>query len=228
MTGTLTIKCPKCQKVMQVPAVLGGKRIRCRGCNTTISVPMPAGAKAAAAPKPGAQHYDEEWEEAKPYSIIKDTDKARCPFCANDVEEGQVLCLKCGYNLRTRERHGTQVIHPVTGGDYTLWLLPGFICVLLVFACIAWIAILWTGVPRLGDAAEYLQDWRWGKVYGTVFALFVGFFSARFAVKRLFLNPHPPEVEKHAHEELDEDDDDFEEEDDEEDEEDEDDDEDKK
>jgi hypothetical protein len=218
MTGTLTITCPTCQKVMQVPAVLGGKRIRCRGCNTTIAVPKPAVPKAVAAPAKPKQHFDDEWATAKPYEVTVDSDKPRCPFCANDVEEDQVICLKCGYNLRTRERHQTRVLHPVTGGDYTMWLLPGIVCVLIVLACIAWIVILWTGTPRLGSAAEYLQDWRWGMVYGIVFALFVGFFAGRFAVKRLITNPHPPEAEKHAHDVDEDDDEDYEEEDDDEDE----------
>src|SRR6185436_6520369 len=99
--------------------------------------PKPAAPKPAAAVIP--LQKDEEWDDAKPYGVHKDEDKARCPFCASDVEEGQVICLKCGYNLRTRERHSTRVLHVTTGMDYFIWLLPGFICLLVVFGCIAWI-----------------------------------------------------------------------------------------
>jgi hypothetical protein len=33
-------------------------------------------------------------------------------------------------------------------------------------------------------------------IYSSVFTGFIGFFTGRFAVKRLILNPHPPDKEK--------------------------------
>jgi len=211
MTGTLTITCPTCKKVMQVPAVLGGKRIRCRGCGQTVAVPKPGSAGKPAAQtvrtNKAGEHFDDEWAQAQAYGVLKDEDKPRCPFCASDVEEGQVICLKCGYNLRTRERHSTRIVNVVTGMDYFLWLLPGIACLLVGFGCIAWIVILAIGSPRLGDAAELLQDWRWGMVYGILFGVFILYLTGRFAIKRLIINPHPPEVEKHDADEEDDDED---------------------
>src|SRR3954452_14090568 len=119
MTGTLRITCATCQKVMQVTAVLGGRRVSCRGGNPPIAVPKPAAPKAVAAPAK-SQHMDDEWAQAQAYGVVVDSDKPHCPYCASDVEEGQVLCLKCGYNLRSRERHNTRILHATTGGDYTL------------------------------------------------------------------------------------------------------------
>jgi hypothetical protein len=200
MAGVFTVACPKCKKVMQVPEVLAGKRIRCRGCNATLSVPK-AATKPAAATAKASEHHDE-WGPATAYGMTKEDDKPRCPFCANDIEEGQAVCLTCGYNLLTRERSATLVLHPHSGMDYFLWLLPGILCAILLLASVAMIVILWTGTPSLGATMqEWFQDWRWGRVYASIFFGFIIWWTGRFSVKRLIKHPHPPEVEKHSHEE---------------------------
>lgn len=199
MAGALTVTCGECKKVMQVPAVLAGKRIRCRGCNATLTVNKPAAPKAVAVKenlKPG-----EAYEQASAYGLHKLDEQVRCAFCAGDMDDGQVVCLKCGYNMQTRERHGVKVLHVQSGSDYFLWHLPSGLCVLVVMLCIAAIAIIWTGAPDLGGFwGEYIQQWRWGAVYSSAFLAFIIFISGRFAIKRIIYNPHPPEVEKHAHE----------------------------
>lgn len=198
MAGELKVTCGQCKKVMQVPEVLAGKRIKCRGCSGTVMVPKPAPPQAAAVvdeKKKGGM-----FEEAVAYGITKLDDQVRCAFCANDLEDGQVVCLKCGYNMQTRERHGVRVLHKHSGGDYFLWHLPSGLCVLLSLFCIFAIVVVWTDFIDLGDIGEYVQKWKWGAVYSTFFLGWILFFSARFAIKRLFYHPHPPEIEKHAHE----------------------------
>lgn len=182
---------------MQVPEVLAGKRIRCRGCNATLTVPK---AIPKAEPVKSAVASGEIFEQATAYGIKPLDETVRCAFCANDLEEGQVVCLKCGYNMQTRERHGVKVLHVQSGGDYFLWHLPAGLCVLVIMLCIAAIVIIWTGTPDLGSLGEWVQQWRWGAVYSTFFLAFIIYISGRFAVKRHIYNPHPPEVEKHAHE----------------------------
>ncbi len=208
MAGNLKIACPKCKKALQVPEVLAGKRIRCPGCSENIAVPKPASAKPAAPAPAAAGKHDDEWGPAHAYGMLIEPDKPRCPFCASEVEEDQVVCLKCGYNLQTREKQGTRVLHPTTGGDYVLWLLPGILCVFVVLAAIGMIVILWLRQPSLGETLqEYFQDWLWGRVYGSLFMGFIIWFAGVFAYKRLIRNPHPPEIEKHAHKEHQDDDD---------------------
>jgi DNA-directed RNA polymerase subunit RPC12/RpoP len=202
---------------MQVPEILAGKRIRCRGCGTTVTV-----AQRAAVPAHQA-HPEDDWE---PYTITKEEDKPRCPYCANDVESDQTICLQCGYNLKTREHQKTLVLHPHSGMDYFLWLSPGILSALVALAAIGMIILAWLKQPIFGAwFYEWFQDWRWGRVYLTAFMGIITWLTGKFAFKRLVLNPHPPEVEKHAHEideeQLGEEDEEYEEEDEEEDEEDE-------
>lgn len=200
MAGVIKVSCPKCKKAMQVPEVLAGKRIRCRGCNATLMIAQRE-VKQAASTNPAA-HHEDEFNVTGTYGMTIESDKPRCPFCAGDIEEGQAVCLTCGYNLLTRERAETRVLYSVHGSDYFLWLLPGIVCILVALLCIGAIVILWTGVPSLGGALqEWFQDWRWGRVYASIFFAFIISGCGRFAYKRLIKNPHPPEIEKHAHDE---------------------------
>jgi hypothetical protein len=112
-------------------------------------------------------------------------------------EEGQVVCLNCGYNHRTRERVNVEKTLAATGGDWFLHLLPGIVCVLVVLLALA---IITEGfLFRAEKEAAWGED-KWVNPYSlglviwrAVFWLFVGFFCARFAIKRLILNPRPPE-----------------------------------
>ncbi|MBL8823639.1 MAG: hypothetical protein JNJ77_13705 [Planctomycetia bacterium] len=199
MAGTITLTCGQCKKVMQVPEVLAGKRIRCRGCEATLTVKKPV---PQTAPVKSAAGSNDEWAPAQAYGIERPDDQLRCAFCAVDMEDGQIVCLNCGYNMQTRERHGTRVVHPQTGVDYTLWHLPTFLCFLVILGCIACLVIIWTGRPYMsGFMGETFQDWRWGRVYASAFLAFIIFSAGRFVYKRLIHQLHPPEIEKHAHEE---------------------------
>lgn len=194
MAGQLKVVCGQCRKVMQVPEVLAGKRIKCRGCSATVMVTKPA-PPIATAGKPGQP------EEAVGYGIEKLDDQVRCAFCANDLEDGQVVCLKCGYNMQTRERHDVRVLHKHTGGDYFLWHLPSALCVILTLFCIFGIVVVWTDFIDLGEFfTENVQRWKWGAVYCTAILAWIIFSAGRFAIKRIFYHPHPPEVEKFEHE----------------------------
>jgi hypothetical protein len=227
MAATFVVTCPQCRKAVQVPEALQGKKIKCKDCQTVFpAVPAAAAKKAPsssnpktaekkgakqpalkdkAASRPAAQD-DEEWGVVKAYGVTKESDKPRCPFCAWELEDSEaIICLHCGYNLMTRERLQEKILEPVTGWDYFVWLLPGIICALVTLACLAAIvvAVIWLVFPD--EAAQGSSMYRAILVYSAVGIGFVGFFTGRFAVKRLILNPHPPDREKRIKKEAGED-----------------------
>jgi DNA-directed RNA polymerase subunit RPC12/RpoP len=207
--ATIAITCPKCENQIKVPPELEGKKIRCKECTHVFVVKAPAGAKAAKAIKADkeavkkaketekAKASDGE-EDANPYGVTEHDFLARCAYCAKEMEsEEQVVCLNCGYNHRTRERIKTSKTLEPTGGEWFIHLLPGIICAIVLLSMIAGIVIFWTLFPRI--AAENDDSW-WsvffalpGRIWNTVIALFIGFFTGKFAIKRLILHPTPPE-----------------------------------
>lgn len=183
MAATITVSCPKCKKTLKVPTKLKGKKIRCKGCGQTFPVVE-------------MKTETEEWGVAQAYGVQgvteEEPEEARCPFCAHALEdENTVVCMNCGYNLRTRERIQTKVYEPVTGRDYLVWLMPGILCCLGALACIGGIVWVWVSEWDFGEPWTIAT-----KVYLTVMFGFGVWYFGVFAFKRLVLHPKPPEQEK--------------------------------
>lgn len=197
MSATIAIACPDCHKELKVPAELAGKKIKCKGCGATF----PIQAKAAPTPPP-----------AKPKSILDDdgpaqfglqaADKgvARCPHCATALEsDDAVICIHCGYNLRTRQRIESRKVVETTSSDQMAWLLPAFACLVLILVLIGfnlWY-LLKLEEALEGSGLEWLA-YKGFKVWVVIISLFAIFFAGKFAVRRLILQPRPPEQGQQA------------------------------
>ncbi len=221
MADTIPVACPECDKQMQVPTKLVGKKIRCKGCEATILVKEPKAAKPAKAakpepasppPPPARPAADDDDENADPYGAIKDDlDIPRCPFCAKELDPPDTLiCLNCGYDLVQRRRHESKTIHAWTKGDYFKHLAPGVACALVAigFGALIVLAILYmpdvfTEVGLQDDKEheitkkkEFLFPPGACTLPFTVLSLFIMYKSGWFAIKRLFINWRPPERKK--------------------------------
>jgi hypothetical protein len=223
-TAALLVVCPRCHKQYQVPPVVAGKKILCKNCQAHIPVPaaQPPAKPAAGQPpvaRPGAAKpgvakpatatpnasppAEDEWKNFKPYELIKESDLPRCPFCAAEVEEDQVVCLACGFNRRTRDRHDYKMYLPLTGMDWFKWLAPGVLSLLLTLMFIGWFLMIYLHVPYIGGLEWMyfsIENKAW-PVYLSLFCLMAIFGLGWFTIRRLILNPRPPLVEKFAHEE---------------------------
>lgn len=49
MADTIPVSCPSCAKGMKVPVAMAGKKIRCKECQTVLTVPTAGGSKPATA-----------------------------------------------------------------------------------------------------------------------------------------------------------------------------------
>lgn len=214
MTTSIVISCPQCSKQSKAPAEVQGKKIRCKACGHIFSVRAPE-SKASSAKTPAKgpkkdpkdevvrsyaeQMIEEEFgDDSNPYVVTHTDLRPRCPHCAGPMEEGQVICLECGYNTQTRAHGVTVRVMGATFFERVLWLLPGVACVLAVGGLVALICYLWIGLP--GNAAKDPQSWVWWffdnfptQVYGTVFSLLFIWLAGNFAVRRLIMHPNPPE-----------------------------------
>ena len=91
---SIIIKCTACQKRMKAPDRLAGKRVKCK-CGAAIAIP------AAAAM---------ELEEMADLSLLAEgesIDGSNCPSCAAVLSPGAVVCVQCGYNLKTGRKMST-------------------------------------------------------------------------------------------------------------------------
>ncbi len=186
MPAAITIPCPECEEKLKVPATAKGKKVRCKSCGHAFTVPI---GKLTAA--------DE--DDGKPYGVTTLNLLPRCPECANEMtDENAIVCLHCGYNTVTRVKWETRKVYDVTAMDYIMWLLPGVLCVFGVLALVGFDAWYVMSGRHVFDGEEWYSFLGSGAitmwlVIGTIFAMY---FLAKFAFKRLVLNPHPPEIEK--------------------------------
>jgi hypothetical protein len=229
---TITISCPECDKPIKAPADAVGKKIRCKACEHLFIIKAPAKApspvksakppkaekpaKSASPPKPTGQEED---DDRSGYTLAQTDETLRCPQCAYVMGEGEIICLGCGFNLRTREQHRTRKVKQKTGEDKFFWLLPGVLAILgvllllgyCVFHYFAWPNILvdnWDALEdKLGrngalkDEQADIPLWKGALIHPAplvfivVFSLFASFRMGRFAVDRLILHPEPPDIE---------------------------------
>ncbi|MFL5242066.1 MAG: hypothetical protein ACJ8FY_08155 [Gemmataceae bacterium] len=212
MSTTIPIICPHCKKVSKGPSELMGKKIRCKNCREIFTVerikqaspkapsrkPTKPQQEKEEAPVLSIAEEEEDEGEARPYAVTDIDLTPRCPHCANEMEEGAIICVHCGYNTQTRERFQTRKVIENTGMDIFVWLLPGILCVIVVLLCIAGIVYAW--VKFDDHYAANKEEWWVGmvfgmfaKIYSSVIELFILYFAAMFAIKRLILHPTPPE-----------------------------------
>jgi hypothetical protein len=225
MATTILIVCPECNKQIKAPDNVLGKKVRCKFCQAAFvarkggadkasagkSAKPPAGkpAKPAAgkpaaekppAAKPAKPVLDDDDDDPNPLGMIDINLAARCPNCANEMEsEDAVVCLNCGYNTQTRQQFQTRKVHPLTGGEHFIWLLPGIACALAVCSVIGFDIWYLMKIDDLVDPDSwYSAMWAHSgiKLWVILMSIFAIYIAGKFAVKRLILHPKPPEVEK--------------------------------
>lgn len=206
---------------MSVPESVRGKKVRCKNCEGVIPVPAAAPGPdqritTAAAQKAAKPAHDD--DDRNPFGVTETSLAPRCPHCAYELDPpDSKICLHCGYHMIKRRRIPSVKTFDHTGGDYTLWLLPGIGMLLLGIALIAYCVFHHLWLPGLvldqRDVDE-LQRWRtnpfsdeahWDNalaiifywpIQGWLFLLFgyLGYRCIKFAFQRLILHFKPPET----------------------------------
>lgn len=219
MASTITITCPECDKTLRAPREVLGKKIRCKECGATFSAranrnadddrddededdrparPKKAQPAKAVAAKPKNDKPKDADDEASPYGVTHEYLGPRCPSCANAMEEGDRICLQCGYDTETRIQGRMKKVKYYSGFDIFLWLLPGIACALLVIGLVTGSILYFVNIDRatFKDAWYDFLGSLGMKVWVGVIVLFICYLAGRFAVIRLCINYLPPEVEE--------------------------------
>ncbi len=87
----ITFKCGNCGHSLSVDAAHAGKKSKCPKCKSAIVIPAAAATPPATGPAPA-----------------KSPDG--CPGCGKPVTPEQVICVNCGFNLKTGKRTKTSLI----------------------------------------------------------------------------------------------------------------------
>lgn len=106
------VRCPTCEKVLNVPDAARGKAIKCPGCDTKVKVPVgetPAGEGKSTARKSGtpapakkvANPDSSEFLARLDLDDVAHSDHAICPKCGASIPDEASECPKCGVDPST-------------------------------------------------------------------------------------------------------------------------------
>ncbi len=103
------IRCKSCEATLNVPEKALGKTISCPKCSNKIKVPSRKGGSGSSQQgKPKKKKAAKKPVADDPFSLgnlddydMEDEDSQICPYCAEDVDEEDVVCRSCGMNLET-------------------------------------------------------------------------------------------------------------------------------
>ncbi len=205
------IKCKQCGQMIPipvqgkaVPATKPGaaKKVVPQIVTPAVVVEPEAKPASPAAPPPkdaANQPQSQEWGPISAYHLRGSKEAPRCPFCAHEMEEGEVICLNCGYNTITRERLPNVVVEATEGWDWFVHLTPGFVALFFCLLSIFIAQSIFTHVPYLGflDWMYYDPEWKAIPVYMFMFLLVDIWTLGYYSVKRLIINFTPPDKIKH-------------------------------
>jgi len=113
----IAIRCG-CGKDLVVKEELAGKRVRCPHCKEILTIADPRAPgehKAAASRTPGIAGNPASTTPKAPAGTKPGPSDGKCPACAQPWSPGAVLCVHCGFDLRTGKRVGTRQPAPTPG-----------------------------------------------------------------------------------------------------------------
>lgn len=95
------VRCPECDKALNVPDAARGKAVKCPACQARIPVPAASAAKKPAKAKSRKEQDSSEFLANLDLKSVEDHRSRVCPKCGNDVTEDDIECPVCGIDLAT-------------------------------------------------------------------------------------------------------------------------------
>jgi len=216
------IRCKGCEHVFVVakPKAAPAKSGKASAEKAGKAAPSKKEAKPAKEEAKPAKKADDDEEGPTNYGLRELDESYRCPDCANEMEgPDAVVCLHCGYNTQTRVKARKRKVKEITGGDQFSWTLPGILAVLYIICSIGYCFIHHYVLPPMMinkwdelyakegntrfDVIEQTSDNLWMEylfhpaieLWMAIMVLGSCFFAAKFAIRRLFIDNKPPEIE---------------------------------
>lgn len=109
----IQVTCGQCKQTLAAPDTLAGKAAKCPKCSAIINIPAAAPAAPALSPLGAPAGAAAGFGAPAPSGAIPGG--SVCPTCYSSLPPNAVLCVKCGFNLKTGQQTKT-VRGPGLGG----------------------------------------------------------------------------------------------------------------
>src|SRR3954453_22236198 len=101
---TISVHC-ECGKKLKAPATAVGRKAKCPACGNVLVITPPPPPEPVEDDGLGAL-YDLANAEQSAAASNQVDDSPRCPKCAAEMGTGAVLCVNCGYDMRSKSKLG--------------------------------------------------------------------------------------------------------------------------
>jgi phage FluMu protein Com len=157
----IKIRCPKCQKALKAPESQAGKRAKCPGCGTIISIPeivheaeeVPE--EPALPPTPNMQSLLDEEQEyrlaegPKVSTPAQEPMRRPCPMCGEMIVLGAAKCRYCDTILDERLREAEKKKKRYSSEDSDLTGFDWFLVIICSgIGCIMGVVYMIQGKPK--------------------------------------------------------------------------------
>lgn len=163
---TIAVQCGSCRKRFAAKDKLAGRKIKCPQCGRVLTIPKP---------RPGPEAARQATEPPDDYAVASppagemgsstagtaggtgrapDTEP-KCASCGASLKAGAVLCVQCGYDLRTgkkREVSGPQEPHGPAFPWLNVSIIGGACVALVVLGIIGYSMFLPPAAIRVGSS----------------------------------------------------------------------------
>lgn len=95
------VRCPECDKALNVPDAARGKAVKCPACQARIPVPAESAAKKPSKAKARKEQDSSDFLANLDLKSVEDHRSRVCPKCGSDVTEDDIECPVCGIDLAT-------------------------------------------------------------------------------------------------------------------------------
>jgi ribosomal protein L37E/DNA-directed RNA polymerase subunit RPC12/RpoP len=156
------------------------------------------------------QDDDDEGAKPNPLGVINEEDVARCPFCAKELDPPDAkVCIHCGFNNMTRTRAESKKVWAPDTNDWINHLGPGVLALVIFIGLIVLDILCWVNMrgwmtdtflqkdekDAQGEIAFYVKPGAFITfVIAATILPIIG--TARFAIRRLFIEYQPTEKVK--------------------------------
>src|SRR4030095_15214590 len=99
----IKFSCPHCQQHIQADSSYGGTEIACPTCNGGLIMPGAPAAPTRVSLRVSGETTPAQTPTPAP-APQPDSAASTCPSCSAAMPRGAILCINCGYNLKTGQR----------------------------------------------------------------------------------------------------------------------------
>ena len=112
----IQFSCTQCGNAMEALKAHGGKKIRCKKCQTLVQVPGQPKSQQTPPSEPVPLTTEPQFQQPPPMTTPEmkppfqpPPQTIACPSCGEDIPEDAVLCVHCGFNRQTGQHLKTKV-----------------------------------------------------------------------------------------------------------------------